>query len=81
MPSPAPAQQTVVDILDEAAVAKTFGITTRTLRRWIRAGIAPPHFKIGRKRWWRREAILQHMAAHESLSGRVAPARTRRRVG
>jgi len=75
---PPQAQRAVLDILDERAVARAFGVTERTLRRWIRDGIAPPHFKIGRKRWWRREAILAHMARNESPSGRVAPPRARR---
>jgi predicted site-specific integrase-resolvase len=75
------ASQPAVDILDEHGYAKLFRVNVRTVRRWIRDGIAATHFKQGRKRWWRREAILAHMAANESLSGKVAPPRTRRRIG
>jgi len=80
MPPSAAPQQIAAGILDERQVATIFGVTTKTLRRWIARGVAPPHYKLGRKRFWRREAIIQHMASHEALSGKIAPPRTRRRT-
>jgi len=71
-------EQPPADLLDEHAVARMFMITRRTLRRWIARGIAPPHARLGRKRWWRREAIMAHLAAHETSSGHKAPPRRRR---
>ena len=63
----------VVDILDEHAVAKIFRITTRTLRRWIKLGIAPPNFREGGSRsgsQWRHD--YTYTRPHGSL-GALTP--------
>ena len=68
----------VIDLLDEHDLARLFKRDVRTVRRWIKRGdILAPHLKVGRTRWWRREAILAHIAALETPSGKIAPKRTR----
>jgi hypothetical protein len=38
----------------------------------------PPCSKFGRRVYWRRQALLDHIAANESPSGESAPPRKRR---
>jgi helix-turn-helix protein len=69
----------VTDLLDEfdlLAIFKKRNI--RTIRRWIAEGRLPAHLKLGRKRYWRRAALIDFIARNETSSGRVAPRRTRR---
>nr|PZN81308.1 MAG: hypothetical protein DIU57_13660 [Pseudomonadota bacterium] len=43
--------------LDQHALAARFGVTTRTLRTWIRNGELPPPHRIGRKQFWFEDEI------------------------
>ncbi len=50
-----------------------------TIRRWLKKpGALPPCSRFGRRRYWRRQALIDFIAEHESESGEVAPKRTRR---
>lgn len=40
------------ELIDHHTVAKNLGVTTRTLRTWIRDGQIPAPVRIGRKQIW-----------------------------
>jgi len=43
--------------LDQHAMAAEFGVTTRTLRTWVKTGeVLEPH-RIGRKQFWLRDEL------------------------
>lgn len=43
--------------LDQHAIAASFGVTTRTLRNWVKTGeLLKPH-RIGRKQFWLKEEL------------------------
>jgi hypothetical protein len=74
--SPSPLDDT---LLTESDLLRLYHRKTlRTIRRWIKAGWLPAHVKFGPTRYWRRSAILDHMARLETPSGIAAPKRARR---
>ena len=40
------------ELIDHNEVAKVLGVTTRTLRTWVRKGQVPGPIRIGRKQFW-----------------------------
>jgi hypothetical protein len=66
------------DLLDENGLAEFFHRDISTIRRWRRSNKLPPCSKFGRRVYWRRQALLDHIAANESPSGESAPPRKRR---
>ncbi len=66
------------ELLTVAQIAKEFSCVPRTVRRWIAQGDFVACTKVGSRRYFRRAAILQFFAEHESASGRRPARRTRR---
>lgn len=66
------------DIFTEADLRRLFGNPQpRTWRRYLRAGKLPPYVAVGRKKIWRREAVLEFLRRRETPSGQIAPQRAR----
>ncbi len=40
------------ELIDHNEVAKVLGVTTRTLRTWLKDGQVPGPIRIGRKQFW-----------------------------
>lgn len=66
------------ELLSFAQVCREFGKSARTLERWVERGQFAPCIQLGAVRYWRRSAIINWIAAHETPSGKRAPARRRR---
>ena len=66
------------DLLDEIGLAKFFHRDPSTIRRWLRRGALPACAQFGRRRYWRRDALIEFIKARETPSGEIAPSRTRR---
>ncbi len=67
------------DLLDELGLADFFHRDVSTIRRWLKKpGALPPCAKFGRRKYWRREALIEFIKTRESESGEIAPKRTRR---
>jgi len=45
-------ERLVDELIDHNEVAKLLGVTTRTLRTWIKGGQVPGPIRIGRKQFW-----------------------------
>lgn len=72
-------QKTNSDLLDENGLAEFFRRDVSTIRRWMKKpGALPPCSKFGRRRYWRRDALIAFIAERESPSGEIATQRTRR---
>jgi helix-turn-helix protein len=65
-------------LLDEIGLADFFHRDVSTIRRWLHAGKLPVCFRQGRRRYWRREALIEFIKARETPSGETAPPRKRR---
>lgn len=61
------------DLLDVQQLANEFGISTRTIARWWAGRTGPARVKIGRKIFFRRQAILEFLERQEQK-----PVRSRR---
>jgi predicted DNA-binding transcriptional regulator AlpA len=48
---------------------KLTGIPTATWRYWAHVGSGPASFKLGRRRVWRKTAILAWIAEQEAATG------------
>jgi transposase len=46
-------------------VAKQYGVSLRTLRRWQAAGLMPEQIKHGRRKVYRRDKIAQMFFGHD----------------
>ena len=55
------------DLLDELGLAKFFTRDPSTIRRWLKRGALPPCSKFGRRRYWRRDALLPIMSGARSV--------------
>ena len=55
----------LADYLTEADLAAELGVSTRTLIRWRRLHEAPAVTRVGRKLFYRREAITKWLAARQ----------------
>src|SRR5262249_26933264 len=69
-------------LLDLRGLGKELGRSVRSIRRFVSANgplAGIPSITIGNRRLWRRSALFEFVASHETLSGRIAPRRTRRR--
>lgn len=53
------------DKLTPAELAAELGVTPRTVQRWNARRIGPPKIKIGKRVYYRREAVEAWMLAHE----------------
>lgn len=47
----------LTDFATKQEVAKKFGVTTRTVDRWVRQGQIPAPLKIGRQRLWHQPTV------------------------
>jgi hypothetical protein len=67
-------------LLDLNDYARPINRQPRTARRRMKSQpeLVPPHVKLVRTRWFRREAVLSHMVSLETPSGEPATKRTRR---
>lgn len=57
---------TSTPLLCEAEVAKRFGLSVHTLRKWRWAGRGPSFLKVGRAVRYRVEDLLAFLAANEN---------------
>ena len=55
------------DYLSENELAKQLKKTPRTLQRWRRNRIGPPHTPMGRDIYYRREAVLEWLRARQRV--------------
>jgi transposase len=72
------------EILAPAAVAKYFGVTTRTIRNWVRAHALLPPLVMGRRKYWLRTALQAWLAGRGQQKTSfpvIAPKTPVRRVG
>lgn len=53
-------------LMTAAQLQAEFGVAESTWRYWHLRGEGPPSFKLGRRRVWRRSAVLAWIAARES---------------
>jgi len=60
-------------LLDEVALAHTFGVTTRTIRRMIDRRQLPPGVKLGVWKVWFSERVLAHLSARAEKAERQNP--------
>ena len=56
------------DILDAADLEVMTGVPKATWRYWASIGQAPPSFKLGRRRVWRKADVLAWIADQEKAS-------------
>jgi hypothetical protein len=64
----------VEEKLDQHALAAFFGVTTRTLRNWIKGGELLEPIRIGRKQFWFKskfEAWLRDSPGHAPRGAKV----------
>ncbi len=72
------------DILSPAAIAEYFGVSTRTIRNWVKDHVLLPPIGIRRKKYWLRAALTAWLAdrAQQTVPFRnTAPKAPARRVG
>lgn len=48
-------------LIDERALAEALGVCVRTLRRMVRRGDLPPAVRLGRKKIWQSDRVLDHL--------------------
>jgi hypothetical protein len=53
------------DFLTERKTAEILGVNTATMKNWAAARRGPPRIKIGRKAFYRREALTVWMQSRE----------------
>lgn len=51
------------DLLDPDAVAKLFGVTTRTIRTWIHDGELLAPIELGRRQYWLKSQLVAWLAS------------------
>ena len=56
------------DILDAGDLEKLTNVPRATWRYWVLTGEAPPSFKLGRRRVWRRSVVEQWIAEREKAA-------------
>ena len=67
-PAPAPAAADPLRLCREADLAYRLGISTATLRRWVRAGAFPRPLKLGpRASAWDLREVEAHLATLERV--------------
>ena len=44
--------------------------TVRTVDGWVYKGVAPPHYRVGKRRLWRRADVLTWIEQHLVVVGR-----------
>lgn len=49
----------------EEQLAEELRVCVRTVHRWINLGEAPPYLKVGRRRYFRREAVEKWLKSRE----------------
>ena len=59
---------TASDIMYAQHIEDEFGIKSSTLRYWASINEGPPSFKLGRRRVWRRAAVLAWIAQQEQAA-------------
>lgn len=63
------------DIISEKDAANYLGLKVNTLRGWACRRKGPPRIKVGKKIWYRQEALTEWMHSQET-----DPAEARRKV-
>jgi len=63
---------TLPDYMDAPQLEELTGTPQSTWRYWAHIGQGPPSFRLGRRRVWKRSAVLQWLADQEATA---APAR------
>jgi len=58
--------QSTTNHLNPAAVADLLGISQRTLSRWHALRVGPPRCKVGRTVLYRKDAVDEWLAKHET---------------
>lgn len=56
-------------VWDKRTLAAFFGLSVSGINKLIAANKAPPAFRIGRLWRWRRDVVMDWIAANESRSG------------
>jgi predicted DNA-binding transcriptional regulator AlpA len=56
------------DILDSTALQRLTGTKSSTWRYWASIGVGPASFKMGRRRVWRKSAVLAWIAEQEAAT-------------
>ena len=54
-------------LLSKSDLAVVVGRSTKTIDRWVAAGVAPPHIRITNRKYWKRQTVV------DWLEGRVEP--------
>ena len=62
------------EFIDAPQLEEMTGTPQSTWRYWAHIGEGPPSFKLGRRRVWRRRAVLLWLAEQESAGRRAANA-------
>jgi predicted DNA-binding transcriptional regulator AlpA len=57
---------TELELLDSKGLQALTGTPASTWRYWATIGQGPPSFKIGKRRVWRRSAVMQWLAEQEA---------------
>jgi hypothetical protein len=65
--------------LFKAAMAKLFGVSERTLQRWVQDDLIPPPTGLGRRKYWVAGAVLRHMLERAEREAALAKRRSRGR--
>ena len=55
-----------VEYLDSKQLERLTGTRASTWRYWASIGEGPPSFKLGRRRVWKRSAVMEWLAAQET---------------
>ncbi len=61
---------TELELLDSRGLAVLTGTPASTWRYWATIGQGPPSFKIGKRRVWRKSAVLQWLSEQEQAAQR-----------
>lgn len=56
------------EFLDAADLERLTGTPAATWRYWAHIGSGPPSFKLGRRRVWRRTAVVAWLEAQETAN-------------
>ena len=59
----------LAEYADKATVAKEFGVSTRTIERWVRLRLLPAPVSIGRSRLFHRSTIQEFLAVLNKNKG------------
>ena len=63
----------LAEYLRKDELAEEFGVSTRTIERWVRLRLIPAPVRLGRTSLYNREAVKEHLAKQ------LGPKRQRRR--